>query len=289
MRYLLLLTLIVLSSCAHKRGTSKLEKFSTSVGTDPMQSESLERLSWGSKTSDAITYPKALVMCYQGKYSDGLQELKMMNTKDQGPDYWNMVGSCYYWKKDYLKAKFYFELGLSKQEGHFDLIHNLAIVELMQGRIHVALSELNKLIAKDGQSLLPRWNLALIYYMNKSPELSINHLKILLERVPNDPLVGLLLMKSFIATENYQSVLDTYARIPGQYKVYTEFQNVYAYALLKSNRIVEAQKVVGEKVHEQSDKNDKEFRSALKRFIEQLQLAAPQKQREVATEQGGKQ
>ena len=68
----------------------------------------------------------------------------------------------------YTKAKFYYELGLSVQDNYIDLLHNVAMVELMQGRTHIATKELNKIISKDATALLPRWNLALIYYSNKS-------------------------------------------------------------------------------------------------------------------------
>lgn len=270
-----LLGLLLISgflSCAHKKHNSKLEKFSSNMIFDPMQSESIERFFWDEKKQ--APYPESLVLCYQGKTDQGLQKLKLMSAgKEADANYWNMVGSCYYWNKEYQKAKFYFELGLTKNENHIDLLHNVALVELMQGRLNVALKSLNDLVQKDPSALLARWNLALIYYTHKSPELAINHLKTLLTSVPNDPLISLILIKSYVAMEQYQSAIDSYANIPSQHKAFTEFQNIYAYVLTKMGKIDEAQKVVQEKIHERSDKNDKEFRSALKNLIEQLQKA----------------
>lgn len=272
-----LIILLFLASCANHR-PSKGTKF-VSISQDPIQTESIERLAWN--TSELKGYPQPLIACYQGKFKEGLDNLRLMVGKEKDPNYWNMVGSCYYWKKDYSKAKFYLELGLSVQDKNMDLLHNLAMVELMQGRVHVATRELMKILQTDAYALLPRWNLALIYYSNKSPELALQHLKLLNTAVPNDPLVALFTMKVYIALEDYGNVINVYSRIPSQYKSYTEFQNVYAYALLKKQSYGEAGKVLGQKTDSQALKKDHDFRAALNRLLDQYQKET---KREVATE-----
>jgi tetratricopeptide (TPR) repeat protein len=272
-------------SCSSPR-SHKTTKY-VSIAHDPIQMESLERLAWN--TADLKGYPEALIACYQGKFKEGLEQLRIMTGKEKDPNYWNMVGSCYYWKKDYPKAKFYFELGLSNQDKNQDLLHNLALVELMQGRVHLATKELTKILQTDAYALLPRWNLALIYYSNKSPELALQHLKLLNTAIPNDPLVALLTMKSYIALEDYTNTIQTYSRIPSEYKNFPEFQNVYAYALLKKQSYKEASTIIGQKISDKSLKYDKEFRGALTRLLNQLHQENTKRQvaTEAKAEEGG--
>lgn len=277
-----IICLLFITSCAQQVRNSNSQKFEN-IAHDPIQTESLERLAWSN--NDLKGQPQALVSCYQGKFKEGLQQLRMMTGKEKDPNYWNMVGSCYYWNKDFNKAKFYFGLGLSIQDNNTDLLHNLALVELMQGRVHIATKELNQILQKDTGALLPRWNLALIYYSNKSPELAIAQLKLLTTVIPNDPLVGLLTIKSQIALEDYDSAVATYARIPSQYKEYAEFQNVYIYSLLKKQSLTEAEKIIKNKSKDVGLKKDHDFRSALLSLLDKLQKTA---QRKVATQEGGK-
>jgi len=271
---------MITAGCSTPRNT-QIHKY-VSISQDPIQTESLERLAWS--TTELKGYPEALVACYQGKFTEGLDQLRLMVGKEKDPNYWNMVGSCYYWKKDYPKAKFYFELGLSYQDKNTDLLHNLALVELMQGRVHIATKDFTQILQRDAYALLARWNLALIYYQNKSPELALQHLKLLNTAIPNDPLVALFTMKSYIAMEDYTNAINTYTRIPNQYKNYAEFQNIYAYSLLKKQSYAEAQNILNEKNQLKALKKDIEFRSALKRLLDQIHRP---KQREVATEEGG--
>lgn len=269
--------LIVAVSCA-QQSTNKRKNYA-SISQDPIQVESLERLAW--TTTDLKGYPASLVACYQGKIKDGLNQLRMTTGKEKDPNYWNMIGSCYYWNKEYSKAKFYFELGLSYQDKNADLLHNIALVELMQGRVQNATKDFNKIIQNDPFALLARWNLALIYYSIKSPELALKHLKLLNTASPNDPLVALLTMKSFIALEDYTNAINTYSRIPNQYKNYAEFQNVYAYALLKKQSYAEAEKSLSFKPTNNVEKSDINFRNSLLRLLDQLNKTT---QRKVATE-----
>lgn len=280
--FTVMLISLLLSACAQHSRTNKKNKF-VNIAKDPIQTESLERLAWSS--NDLTGHHQALVTCYKGEVQKGLEQLRLMVGKEKDANYWNMVGNCYYWSNEFTKAKFYFELGLSVDDKNTDLLHNLALVELMQGRVQLATRDLIKIIQKDSSALLPRWNLALIYYSNKSPELALEQLKVLRLTIPNDPLVNLLVIKSYIALEDFENATATYAGIPSEYKNYTEFQNIYAYALIKKQSLNEAHKILQSPSTKENVKKDHEFRSALSRLLNQLQQNATRK---TASEQDGK-
>lgn len=230
---------------------------------DPFQSYSIERLSLD-EDSKLKNFPNSLVLCYKGETQKGLEALKKeFFHQENSPKYWNRVGSCYSFVKDYAKARFYFNVGLSIDANDVELLHNLALVSLKYGNWQETLTTLIDLSRRYPQYLLVKFNVATLYYEYQSPELALEYLSQVKKMIPNDPLVNLYRMRSFMSLGKWEEAAKEFSDIPKNYQQKQDYANHYGLVLLKLGKYNESKIILEQAKKGGRDKAEVSFKDQL--------------------------
>lgn len=140
---------------------------------DVLLSETLERLN----KSQLRKYYQAdkpltmgLALCHQGDFERAFKLFDKHYRKFKGtPPYWNIIGVCYFKKKEFAKAKVYFLTALefyrqaTKSKNYYlPALNNLGVFYARRGEKDKAVDTFRQVL-KEGESASARFNLAQIY------------------------------------------------------------------------------------------------------------------------------
>lgn len=205
----------------------------------------------------------ALVACHQQKIAkgQGLLEQKMQQNKTN-PLYWNALGTCYSLSKDYSKAIFYYELGLeATRDGNKDVNENQkklaeAVITNNLGLIHLVFKRYNESYDafKKANSIVPNYftpdfNMAQLYLEFNDNQKALEILKKL--EAKNNEDIDLLYSLALIhfRLNDLDKSFQYISRIQRDYLNRADIVGLYAYNLMKKNRLTEAKEILERRLY----------------------------------------
>jgi len=254
---------IIVASCAGPSFNNQIQKDQY----DLLAEESFMR--YNSNRLAAMDSPKrdfislALISCHQHKMTKGqaLLEEKMQQNKTN-PFYWNALGTCYTLSKDYTKAIFYYELGMeATRANNKDFADNQkklaeAVISNNIGLIHLTFKRYNEAYDafKKSNTIVPSYftpdfNMAQLYIEFNENAKALNLLKKL--EAKNNEDIDLLYSLALIhfrlndMDKSYQYI----SRIQRDYLNRADIVGLYAYNLMKKNRLVEAKSILEKRLY----------------------------------------
>lgn len=245
-----LLLLILLESCSSHRSKGQQRKQYSSqtnlqaatgvAGQDQWKFFSLER--YDLQDQSLNQFPAPLVSCYRGEFEQGLKQLRQqLSGQEKNPDYWNQVASCYFWKKEDLKAKYYLSLGLGIDADHLELNHNLALVYARLKRSSLALALFERLHEQHPQLEILTLNYAIFLYQQGSFDQSKTLLTGLSDFGRSEKVSSLYLLKNALALGDLDLLIKSFEQPLYQtWAEELEFRNLYVHALIDRGDFVRA-------------------------------------------------
>lgn len=254
---------ILAASCAGPSFNNQIQKDQY----DLLAEESFMR--YNSNRLAAMDSPKrdfislALISCHQQKMTKGqtLLEEKMQQNKTN-PFYWNALGTCYTLSKDYTKAIFYYELGMeATRANNKDFADNQkklaeAVISNNIGLIHLTFKRYNEAYDafKKSNTIVPSYftpdfNMAQLYIEFNENAKALDLLKKL--EAKNNEDIDLLYSLALIhfrlndMDKSYQYI----SRIQHDYLNRADIVGLYAYNLMKKNRLVEAKSILEKRLY----------------------------------------
>lgn len=258
-----ILAAAMLASCAGPSFNNQIQKDQY----DLLAEESFMR--YNSNRLAAMDSPKrdfislSLISCHQQKMTkgEGLLEEKMQQNKTN-PFYWNALGTCYSLSKDYTKAIFYYELGLeATRSGNKDFNDNQkklaeAVISNNIGLIHLTFKRYNEAYDafKKANTIVPSYftpdfNMAQLYIEFNENAKALEILKRL--EAKNNEDIDLLYSLALIhfrlndMDKSYQYI----SRIQRDYLNRADIVGLYAYNLMRKNRLVEAKTILEKRLY----------------------------------------
>lgn len=234
---------------------------------DLLAEESFMR--YNSNRLSAMDSPKrdfislALVACHQQKMMKGqsLLEEKMHQSKTN-PFYWNALGTCYSLSKDYTKAIFYYELGMEatrasnkdfndsqKKLAEAVISNNIGLIHLTFKRYDEAFDAFKKSNSIVPNYFTPDFNMAQLYIEFNENAKALDILKRLEAKNGED--IDLLYSLALIHfKQNDMDASYKYiTRIQRDYLNRADIVGLYAYNLMRKNRLVEAKEILEKRLY----------------------------------------
>lgn len=206
---------------------------------------------------------QALIACHQDKMmkGEGILEEKMHQNKTN-PFYWNALGTCYSLSKEFTKAIFYYELGLEatrannkdfndsqKKLAEAVISNNLGLIHLTFKRYDEAFDAFKKANTIVPNYFTPEFNMAQLYVEFNENNKAMDILKKLETKNHDDiDLLYSLSLVSFKKNEMDKS-FQYITRIQGDYLNRADIVGLYAYNLMKKNRLVEAKAILEKRLY----------------------------------------
>ena len=257
------LTAIFLSlqlvGCATQDFNKKIE----TADVDLLKEESLMRYntnrleSMDGAEKDFIS--KALLACHQKKIMKGLGILESeMHKNKTNPFYWNALGTCYSLSKDYSKALFYYDLGVealpmikdhSKVLAEATLANNLGLIHLNFKRYNEAYDSFKRSSDLLPNFFTPQFNIAQLYIEFNENDKALEILKKLEVKNPDD--IDLLYSLSLIyyRKNDLDKSFNAINRVKADYLNRPDIVGLYAYNLMKKNRLTEARAIIEKRLY----------------------------------------
>ena len=205
----------------------------------------------------------ALIACHQERIvkGQGILEEKMHQNKTN-PFYWNALGTCYNLSKDYTKAIFYYELGLeATRAGNKDfndsqrklaeavISNNLGLIHLGFKRYNEAYDAFKKANTIVPNYFTPDFNLAQLFIEFNENNKALDILKKL--EAKNNQDIDLLYSLSLVhyKLNNLDMSFNYITRIHQDYLNRADIVGLYAYNLMKKNRLVEAKAILEKRLY----------------------------------------
>lgn len=259
-----LLSLAVLAvSCAGPSFNNSIQKDQY----DLLAEESFMR--YNTNRLQAMESPKrdfialALVACHQQKFTkgQGLLEEKMHQNKTN-PFYWNALGTCYSLNKDYPKAIFYYGLGMeatrssnkdmndsSKKLAEAVISNNLGLIHLVMKRYDEAYDAFKKANTIVPSYFTPDFNMAQLYIEFNENQKALDLLKKL--EAKNNEDIDLLysLALIYFRQNDMDKSFQYITKIQRDYLNRADIVGLYAYNLMRKNRLVEAKAILEKRLY----------------------------------------
>lgn len=238
---LLLVSLLLVSSCATKHMASKV----SDAKFDGFKEESFLRFTGErlKKIDDSrYTY---LSLCYQGEIEEGLEKLKdNLESQKKDPDYWNQVGMCYFLKDNYPKAEFYFNLSLQQRNNRFfaPAINNLGILKLKDRHYEEAIEMFKKARGKGHK--VPLFNLAQVYLEFNLIDKALVVLEDLKKDIKDDPDLLFSLASGYLMKGNTKLAASYLDQIPSQFRKREDVSLINAITLYEQNKFYAAKDIL---------------------------------------------
>ena len=246
--------MLVICSCSN----FKLETSIENEVNDVLAGESFLRYSSkrfkivqdkGNIIQTAVTY------CHQERIAKGLEILKKNLTQEQeNSNYWNHIGTCYYLKNDFAKAKYYFDIALEKGKTKkstnkinistfYPAYNNLGLVYLKLRSYDKALKNFK---LADGKGLLvtPKFNMIQLYLKFGQINKAFSLAKILYKKAPLDVDVISSLGAIHLLKGEYNMSQKYYKMIEKKYYEREDISGHYAIVLFKLGYLEEAKKML---------------------------------------------
>ncbi len=253
----LLSTLLI--GCAGQNFTKKID----SSDVDLLREESLMRYntnrleSLDSTEKDFIS--KALLACHEKKIVKGLGILeKEMHQNKTNAFYWNALGTCYSLNKEYQKALFYYDLGIealpmikdqNKAVAEATLTNNIGLIHLSFKRYSEAYDSFKRASTLVPSFFTPEFNIAQLYIEFNENDKALNILKKLETKNPDD--IDLLYSLSLIyyRKNDLDKSFAAIKRVKKDYLNRPDIVGMYAYNLMKKNRLNEAREIIEKRLY----------------------------------------
>lgn len=135
--------------------------------SDILTSESLARFDGGRldvaiDSKDPLS--QAIGYCYKKDFDRGLGILKKVYSEfSKNAGYFNMLGTCYYLKIDYIKASTYYNKAIDLDKNYAPAWNNLGVIFLKEKEDHKAKENFVKAMTLAPFSKTPRFNLAQVH------------------------------------------------------------------------------------------------------------------------------
>ncbi|MBC7428840.1 MAG: hypothetical protein H7336_09535 [Bacteriovorax sp.] len=234
---------------------------------DLLSEESLMR--YNSNRLQAMESPKrdfislALVACHQDKIMKGmgLLEEKMQQNKTN-PFYWNALGTCNTLSKEYPKAIFYYELGMEatrasnkdlndadKKLAEAVISNNLGLIHLTFKRYNEAFDAFKKANTIVPNFFTPDFNMAQLYIEFNESAKALDILKRLEAKNNEDIDVLYSLSLAYYKENDMDSSYKYITKIQHDYLNRADIVGLYAYNLMKKNRLVEAKTILEHRLY----------------------------------------
>ncbi len=239
--------LLGLTSCATKSLTSKVED----ENRDTFREESFLRYTDARLDKLEKTPYQALAKCHGDDVNVGLRELQhQTHEKKKSPEFWNMVGMCYFLADHLVKAEYYFQFALdlnqkgkNKDNAKFaPALNNLGAIKLKQGHYEMALDYFKKAAdINKGQNALkvPLFNQAQVYLQFNLLKNAQTILEDLNRENRQDPDILLGLGSVYLLQGNTTRSLGTLQQIPGRYQAREDVTLIRALGLYQDQKIEE--------------------------------------------------
>lgn len=158
----ILLFLSLFASCAHQVGPLKV-----SAQKDAFRTESFQRSSDLNKTALTNELEQLMASCLSTNLNQSLESFSTaLDTYQENPLYWGMMGACYLHHQDLPKALFVTEMGLGRKpqkEVKAFLLNNRGVIHLKNRHFERAKQDFEEALKANPQSVTTRFNLSLIY------------------------------------------------------------------------------------------------------------------------------
>lgn len=255
----LLLASALLMGCAGQSFNKKIE----TGDADLLSEESLMRYNTNrlekldGHEKDFIS--KALLACHQKKISKGLELLEEeMHKNKTSPFYWNALGTCYSLSKNFTKALFYYDLGIealpmvkdrNKIIAEATIANNIGLIHLNFKRHSEAYESFKRASTLLPEFFTPQFNIAQLYIEFNENDKALEILKKLELKNPDD--IDLLYSLSLIyfRKNDLDNSFFAIKRIKANYLNRPDIVGLYAYNLMKKNRLDEAREIIEKRLY----------------------------------------
>lgn len=268
MKYKIFLISGLLVGCATQNFEKKIETSDVDLLTEESlmryNTNRLERMD--GKEQDIIS--KALLACHQKKFTKGMGILESeMHKNKTNAFYWNALGTCYFLKTDFQKAMFYYDLGIealpmtkaeSRPMAEATLINNIGLIQLNFRRYNEAYDSFNRAKILVPNFFTPEFNMAQLYMEFNENDKALTILKKLETKNADD--IDLLYSLSLVyyRKNEIDKSYNAINRIKKDYLNRPDIVGLYAYNLMKKNRLAEAKEIIGKRLYaNEYDKRNK--------------------------------
>ena len=244
MRILLLqiIVLILVTSCASKHKNYKIsnDKY------DALRHESLYR--YDANRLSKFAPDNSLALCHNGQFkkAEDLFVSELDIRKDEA-SYWMEVGTCYYLKGEYPKAKFYYQMALGlnpSKELQSAIINNLGLIYLRKLKYDEAKEHFQKASNLSPTALTPRYNLVQVFLYFGHYHNAEKNLTQLYRLNPNDVDFIYLLGHTKLMQNQYKKAELYFNAIPQEYLRRQDMANNLAMLYIKLSQFRKADKVL---------------------------------------------
>jgi len=267
MKNLKLLTLAIVTSlvsgCAGTRFSNQIQ----SDKLDLLSEESFMRYNTNRlanlENSKKGFITQALIACHQNKFVKGLSILEdKMHESKTNPFYWNALGTCYSLSKELTKSVFFYELGLEaarsnnkdlpdsqKKIAEAVLINNLGLIHLTYKRYDEAYDAFKKSNLLAPNFFTPEFNLAQLYLEFNENNKALDLLKKLESKNNEDIDLLYSLSLAYFRKNDLESSYTYINKIHKDYLNRADIVGLYAYNLMKKNRLPEAKAILEKRLY----------------------------------------
>lgn len=258
-----IIVLVLFVGCS----TSEFKKTIEKNQLDLLSEESFMRYNnnrFSAKKSSNLDFiSMALVFCHEGKIAKGLESLEeKMQLNKANPFYWNALGTCYFLKKDTDKAIFYYQLGLEatrdsnkaflndqKKMAEAVIVNNLGLIHLNLKRFDEAFDSFNKAHLLAPYYFTPHFNMAQLYLEFDENEKALKILTALEQKNANDVDLLYSLSLVYFKLQDLDKSFFYVSKIDKDYISRPHIAGLYAYNLLKKNRLDEAHEIMAKRLY----------------------------------------
>lgn len=234
--------MLIFASCAsNKKHFVIKESNYDSLRNESLYRHSPERLAQMPQESE-------LTMCHKGKIEQALERFeRQLDNRSKDPLYWSHIGTCYYLKGEFPKAKFYYQLALGltkKKEVIASLYNNMGLIFLQVKKFQEAQEHFAKAMELTPQALTPIFNMTQVYIGHKHYTKAQKKLEILLTRAPDDVDFRYWQAHLYLMTGKYALAKKQFDQIPPQYLKRQDIANNYAMLLYLMGDYKKSQQVL---------------------------------------------
>lgn len=278
LKNLLTPSLIFLISCSTQNFSKKIE----TADNDLLKEESLMRYNSNRlekmESSENNFVSKALLACHEKKITKGLGILEVeMHKNKTNPFYWNAMGTCYSLSRDYSKALFFYDLGVealpflkdqNKSLAEAVLSNNIGLIHLSFKRYAEAYDSFSKASGLVPDFFTPQFNTAQLYMEFNENDKALDILKKLEVKNPED--IDLLYSLSLIyfRKNDMEKSFASIKRIKADYLNRPDIVGLYAYNLMKKNRLIEAREIIEKRLY--ADEYDQRNKTLLEEINQKI-------------------
>lgn len=236
---LTLFLVLFLTSCAHKGVKTQL----SSKEQDSLHEESFMR--YDAKRHQSLISTDNFLLtqlssCHQGEYDKALSALKnKLQKNEENPYYWVVTANCYYLKKEYKKAKYYYQIASQngprpKTKALID--NNKALIELLNRNYDKSYRLLSQASKNAPKSLTPKFNLAQLQIQFGHLERAKRALSQLEQKAPDDIDVLASLGSIALMSGDNQQAVKYFEKIPENFRKRQDIAVHYALALYQGKQ-----------------------------------------------------